>query len=219
MKSAINRTEATAARLSANIAHAQRLIVALGGSPEGWAWDSAVRTDPQARLTCACGHSGCGVLYGLEKDACATVWVGSSCINSYAQANPVLVGRIQAHVASLQAEARAQRAAIKAQAADVANEALLDELRATVAACRGYYEAEKARVERLGEWRVARPVWFLSSYGFEKAVHGRALSTYAGFRQHLGLKLQSAVAARLKAAIKFAAEALADARGCEKSSA
>ena len=212
-----NTTEAKAAKLSKSIAHAERLLSALGGTPEGWAWQGELRRCDRATLVCACGHSGCGVLYGLEKEARGTVWVGSSCINSYAGANPVLVERIQGHVRELQAEARAARAAIKAQAADAEGEALFLELRELADAGAALYTAERQRANAIGRWDVPRDVWTLSRFDYNRAIYRASLTSYADLRQRLGLARQSAVLARIRKSIELATTTLARARAAASS--
>lgn len=209
----IKSNEAKAARLTNSVAHAERLLAALGGSPIGWEWLGQLRSSERPALTCACGHSGCCVLYGLERAGTkAIVWVGSSCINSYAEANPVLVERIKGHVAQLQAEARAARAAIREQVVAAEGEAMVERLRVLSAEAAAIFSAERARACGDGYRRVAYAVWYVSSYGFARSIYASYLTSYEGLRQHLALTRQSAVIARLKKAIEFAEAKIAAAR-------
>lgn len=81
-------------------AHFQRLMTALGGTGVGWSYSGVCLDCAGQEAYCACGHR-VRYLFELVKAECASVYVGSTCVQYAPGLDPSVLTNIEAEVARI----------------------------------------------------------------------------------------------------------------------
>jgi hypothetical protein len=105
--------------LENRLAHVERLLAAMGGSPEGWEFtDEVTEGDPSgfSPTRCACGHVIRWEYHWTHQDGQRKLVTGSVCVESLPNIDPSIVEAMRASLkAVLEAKAEEARKAKKAQ--------------------------------------------------------------------------------------------------------
>lgn len=100
----IDEGNTTLAKHESRSGYAARLAAALGNGAD-WEFTGQVTCLQFPTGVCACGHNGLKYLFFIQhRTTGASLAVGSSCIETYQDINPEMVGAIQSKLAELRAD-------------------------------------------------------------------------------------------------------------------